>query len=97
MEILKKGGIALFLRILGFIAGYLFVYYTVLYFDAETQGRISLSFSFLMIASLVCILGSDVNFVKLFAIENNFENAKCITSSFWLGIPQNYNCRLLSI
>ncbi|WP_347373633.1 flippase [Aequorivita sp. Q41] len=76
MEVLKKGGIALFLRILGFLAGYLFVYYTVLYFGAETQGRISLSFSFLMIASLICILGADVNFVKLFAIENNFDNAK---------------------
>lgn len=76
MELLKKGGIAFFLRILGFLAGYLFVYYTVLYFGAEAQGRISLSFSFLMIASLICILGADVNFVKLFAIENNFQNAK---------------------
>ncbi|MEZ4778111.1 MAG: flippase [Flavobacteriaceae bacterium] len=75
-EILKKGGTALFLRILGFIAGYLFVYYTVRFFGAETQGRISLSFSVLMIASLICILGADVNFVKIFAIENNFSNAK---------------------
>ncbi|MGY8933620.1 MAG: flippase [Flavobacteriales bacterium] len=76
IEILKKGGVALFLRILGFIAGYLFVYYTVHFFGAETLGRAQLSFSILMIASLFCILGSDVNYVKLFAIENNFDNAK---------------------
>lgn len=87
-EILKKGGIAFFLRILGFLAGYLFVYFTVYYFGAEAQGRISLSFSFLMIASLICILGTDVNFVKLFAIENNFQNAKGLflkSYPFFLG------------
>ena len=48
IEILKKGGVALFLRILGFIAGYLFVYYTVHFFGAETLGRAQLSFSILM-------------------------------------------------
>ena len=76
IEILKKGGVALFLRILGFIAGYLFVYYTVQFFGAETLGRAQLSFSILMIFSLLSILGSDVNYVKLFAIENNFNNTK---------------------
>jgi len=76
LELLNKGFIALFIRVLGFIAGYLFVYYTVLYFGAETQGRVSLSFSILMMSSLVCILGADVNFVKIFAIKDNFENAK---------------------
>ncbi len=106
MEILKKGGIALFLRILGFLAGYLFVYYTVRYFGAETQGRISLSFSFLMIASLVCILGADVNFVKLFAIENNFENAKglflksypfFVGSSLLIGIILFFSSNWISV
>jgi len=76
VEILKKGGVALFLRILGFLSGYLFVYYTVYFFGAETLGRAQLSFSILMVASLLCLLGSDVNYVKLFAIENNFDNAK---------------------
>lgn len=76
LEILKKGGVALFLRILGFLSGYLFVYYTVYFFGAETLGRAQLSFSILMVSSLLCLLGSDVNYVKLFAIENNFDNAK---------------------
>ncbi len=76
VEILKKGGVALFLRILGFLTGYLFVYYTVQLFGAETLGRVQLSFSILMVSSLLCILGSDVNYVKIFAIENNFKNAK---------------------
>ncbi len=84
LEILKKGGVALVLRILGFLAGYLFVYLTVRHFGTETQGRLSLSFSILILSSLVCRLGVDVNFVKLFAINNNFLNAKGL---FFKSIP----------
>lgn len=84
LEILKKGGTALMLRIFGFLAGYLFVYFTVKYFGADTQGRVSLSFSILIVTSLVCRLGVDVNFVKLFAIDNNFTNSKGL---FFKTIP----------
>ncbi|MCH9659596.1 MAG: polysaccharide biosynthesis C-terminal domain-containing protein [Bacteroidetes bacterium] len=83
LEILKKGGAALFLRIFGFLAGYFFVYLTVRYFGAETQGRISLSFSIMIVSSLVCRLGADVNFVKIFAINNNIENAKGLYFKSW--------------
>jgi O-antigen/teichoic acid export membrane protein len=77
-EVLKKGGIALLIRILGFLSGYLFIYFTVKYFGAETQGRLALSFSVMIIGSLICRLGVDINFVKIFAINNNLENAKGI-------------------
>lgn len=77
-EIVKKGGIALAIRIMGFLAGYLFIYLIVHFFGAETQGRLSLSFSIMIIGSLFCRLGVDVNFVKVFAIKNNLENARGI-------------------
>jgi len=75
-ELLKKGGAAFFIRIVGFLAGYLFIFYTVKLFGAETQGRLSLSFSIMILGSLLCRLGIDINFVKIFAISDNFENAK---------------------
>lgn len=77
-EVIKKGSIALLIRIIGFLAGYLFIYFTVKYYGAETQGRLSLSFSFMIIGALICRMGIDVNFVKTFAISNNFQNAKGI-------------------
>lgn len=75
-EVFKKGGVALAIRMLGFLAGYLFIYFTVRYYGAETQGRLALSFSMMIIGALLCRLGVDINFVKVFAIEGNLENAK---------------------
>jgi O-antigen/teichoic acid export membrane protein len=75
-EILSKGAAALAIRIMGFIAGYLFIYFTVKFFGAETQGRLTLSFSAMILGSLLCRLGVDVHFVKIFAVTNNFENAR---------------------
>ena len=77
-EVLKKGGTALLIRMLGFLSGYLFIYFTVKLFGAETQGRLSLSFSIMIIGALLSRLGVDINFVKIFAIPNNFNNAKAI-------------------
>lgn len=75
-ELVKKGGAAFLIRIVGFLAGYLFIFYTVKLFGAETQGRLSLSFSVMILVSLLCRLGIDINFVKIFSINGNFENAK---------------------
>lgn len=75
-EILSKGASALAIRISGFLAGYLFIYLTVKYFGAETQGRLALSFSAMILGSLMCRLGVDVHFVKIFAISKNFEDAR---------------------
>src|SRR5690606_24222789 len=75
---MKKGLVALFIRVLGFLAGYVFIFYTVKLYGAETQGRLALSFSFMIIGALFCRLGVDTHFVKIFAIKNNYENAKGI-------------------
>ena len=75
-EILTKGGSALAIRIMGFLAGYLFIYFTVFYFGAETQGRLSLSFSIMILSSLLCRLGADIHFVKLFAIQGKYDDAR---------------------
>ncbi|MGJ5642996.1 flippase [Formosa sp. S-31] len=75
-EVLKKGIVALLIRVMGFLAGYIFIYYTVKFFGAETQGRLALSFSFMIIGSLFCRLGIDISLVKVFAIEGNLDNAK---------------------
>jgi len=77
-ELLNKGGIALLIRIAGFIAGYLFIFYTVKLFGAETQGRLNLSFSFMMIGALICRLGLDIHFVKIYSIPGNFHDSKGI-------------------
>lgn len=77
-EVLNKGGKALLIRILGYITGYLFIYYTVEYFGAETQGRLNLCFSFMMVGALLSRMGLDIHFVKIFSIDNNESNAKGI-------------------
>ena len=77
-EVLKKGGKALIIRIIGFISGYLFMYYTIKFFGPETQGRLNLSFSFMMIGALICRLGLDIHFVKIFSIDGNHLNSKGI-------------------
>ena len=77
-EIIKKGLVALFIRVMGFLAGYVFIFYIVNLYGAETQGRLALSFSFMIIGALFCRLGADTHFVKIFAIENNYDNAKGI-------------------
>ena len=77
-EILRKGGVALLIRILGFVSGYLFIFYTVKFYGAETQGRLNLSFSFMMIGALICRLGLDIHFVKIYSIRDNLSNARGI-------------------
>ena len=77
-EVLKKGGIALIIRMIGFVSGYLYMYYTIEFFGPETQGRLNLSFSFMMIGALICRLGLDIHFVKIFSIEGNHLNSKGI-------------------
>ncbi|MDC7996792.1 oligosaccharide flippase family protein [Gilvibacter sediminis] len=63
---------------LGFLSGYLFIYFVVKYFGPETQGRLSLSFSVMILSSLACRLGIDTHFVKVFALQDNLNNARGI-------------------
>lgn len=88
-ELLKKGSIALLIRIVGFVSGYLFIYYTIMFYGPETQGRLNLSFSFMMIGALISRLGLDIHFVKIFSIQDNLENSRGIyfkTLPFTVGL-----------
>ena len=75
-EIINKSFISFLIRILGFLSGYVFIYLVVKYFGAETQGRLSLAFSFMVIGALFSKLGMDLGFVKIFAIQDNFKNSQ---------------------
>lgn len=73
---MAKGAVALAIRMLGFVCGYTFIYLTVRYFGSETQGRLALVFSIMIIGSLFARLGVDTHFVKIFAISGNLDNAR---------------------
>lgn len=75
-EVINKGIISFLLRIVGFLSGYAFIYLVVNFFGSETQGRLSLAFSFMVIGALFSKLGMDLGFVKIFAIKDNFYNSK---------------------
>ena len=83
-ELLQKGSSALFIRILGFISGFFYLYFVVKFFGVETNGLLSLSFSVMIIGSLISRLGIDINLTKIFAISNNHNNSKGI---FYKTIP----------
>lgn len=77
-ELIKKGISALFIRVLGFISGFIYIKLIIYYFGVETQGLVTLSFSTMILGSLVARLGIDLNLTKIFAISKNFKNAKGI-------------------
>lgn len=76
IEIILKGGSALLIRVIGFLSGYFFLYFVAKYYGAGVNGLLSLSFSVMIIGSLISRLGVDISFTKLFSISNNFNNAK---------------------
>ncbi|HIP33466.1 MAG TPA: hypothetical protein EYG89_01740 [Bacteroidia bacterium] len=78
LELIKKGGSALFIRILGFISGFIYIKLIVYYFGVEINGLVTLSFSVMILGSLISRLGVDINLTKFFAITGNFDNSKGI-------------------
>jgi O-antigen/teichoic acid export membrane protein len=91
-EVINKGIISFLLRIVGFLSGYAFIYLVVKYFGSETQGRLSLAFSFMVIGALFSKLGMDLGFVKIFAIKDNFNNSKGL---YFKMLPLNFVVTLL--
>lgn len=74
-ELGQKGLQAFLIRIIGFVSGYFFIYLIVRRFGAATNGLVALSLSVMVIGSLICRLGTDINFTKIFAIQGNLRNA----------------------
>ncbi len=77
-ELLKKGLASFFIRIIGFMSGFFYLYLVVKFFGAKTNGLLTLSFSVMIIGSLLSRLGIDLHLTKIFAITNNYNNAKGI-------------------
>lgn len=91
LELIKKGSSALFIRILGFICGFIYIKFIIYYFGVKINGLITLSFSAMILGSLIARLGVDINFTKIFAITKNIQNAKGI---FYKILPINISLSL---
>jgi len=67
VELLKGGGTALVFRTLGVLAGYLFVFLVSRLFGEFAMGAYSLSYTVLMILSVLCRLGTDTSIIRYVA------------------------------
>lgn len=72
-EIIKKGIFFMGFRGIGILSGYLFTLYITTNFGADLNGLVTLSFSVFMFASIIGRLGIDVNLIKFYAREGNWE------------------------
>lgn len=72
-EIMKKGIFFMGFRGVGILVGYLFTLYITTNFGASLNGLVTLSFSVFMFASIIGRLGIDVNLIKFYAREGNWE------------------------
>lgn len=72
-EIIKKGIFFMGFRGVGILAGYFFTLYITTHFGAALNGLVNLSFSVFMFASIIGRLGIDVNLIKFYAREGNWE------------------------
>jgi O-antigen/teichoic acid export membrane protein len=86
-ELIKWFSIAFFLKILGVIASYIFIYLVTHYFDAKGMGIFALLFTLLQILSLIGRFGIDtaiVKFVSESIVEDKCNILKIYRSSFLL-------------
>ena len=70
-EIISKAGFFLFFRTLAFLFGYLFAILVIKYYGVNVYGFVTLSFTIIMISSVLCRFGFDISLTKVFGIENN--------------------------
>lgn len=85
-EIVFKSGIYFFIRIFAFLFSYIFTIIITRNLGAESYGYITLSFSIMMILSVVCRLGFDLNLTRIFARDNNKVNQGLYTHSVILSL-----------
>jgi len=72
-ELLKKGGSAFIIRLLGFASGYIFLLMVTNWYGAEANGILSLSITFIMLLTILSRAGMDTSLVK-YTAKNNVEN-----------------------
>ena len=73
-EILSKGFSFLSIRVLGLFAGYLFAFLVARHYGAGVYGLVSLSFSLFLFAGILGRLGTDINLVRYYAVEENWQD-----------------------
>lgn len=83
-EILSKGFSFLGFSATGLFAGYLFSLFIAKVFGASVNGLIALSFSILMMVSMLGRLGIDLNLVKFYSDDDNFKNDSGLFLKVWL-------------
>lgn len=72
-EIIKKGIFFMGFRGIGILGGYLFTLYITNNYGADLNGLVVLSFSIFMFATIIGRLGIDVNLIKFYSTENNWD------------------------
>ncbi|MDN6279756.1 MAG: flippase [Psychroflexus sp.] len=82
-EILSKGFSFLGFSATGLLAGYLFTLFIARVFGASVNGLVALSFSILMMVSMLGRLGIDLNLVKYYADDDNFKNDSGLFLKVW--------------
>lgn len=89
-EIAFKGGVYFFIRIFGFLFTYIFTIIITRNLGADSYGYITLAFSIMMILSVICRLGFDLNLTRIFAQDNFAKNngiySQAILISLLLGV-----------
>ena len=80
-EIVSKSTVYFFLRIFAFVFGYLFAIITTRKFGESTFGYVTLAFSILMITSVFCRLGFDINLTRIIAQNKKREETGLYTKS----------------
>ena len=74
-EILKKGFSYLLIRVGGTLLTFLFTYYVSTNFGADIYGLVALGFSIFLIISVLSRLGLDINIVKFFSLNKDYEDS----------------------
>ena len=72
-EIIKKAIFFMGFRGVGILGGYLFTLYITNNYGADLNGLVVLSFSIFMFATIIGRLGIDVNLIKFYSTEGNWE------------------------
>jgi len=72
-EIVKKGIFFMGFRVIGILSGYFFTLYITNKYGANLNGLVVLSFSIFMFATIIGRLGIDVNLIKFYSTEGNWE------------------------
>ncbi|AOW21165.1 flippase [Urechidicola croceus] len=89
-EIVSKSATYFFLRIFAFVFAYLFAILTTRNFGESTFGYVTLAFSILMISSVICRLGFDINLTRIVAQDKENKQiglyTKSIIISFLLSL-----------